>query len=230
MVILALESSATPVSAAVYDGEKQLSYEFENNGLTHSATLLPMADRALKEADLTLDDVDAVAVAIGPGSFTGLRIGVSTAKGLAWGKDKPCIGVSTLAAMARQAAHCEGILVPVMDARRGQFYNALFACEKGEIKRLTPDRAIAYDELFKELEAYKDRTVTVMGDGAAKFMEMTGGKQGALAEENCRWQSAAGVALEAMNTQPVGADKLVPNYIRLSQAERERLERENTEK
>ncbi|MBQ9980008.1 MAG: tRNA (adenosine(37)-N6)-threonylcarbamoyltransferase complex dimerization subunit type 1 TsaB [Oscillospiraceae bacterium] len=227
MVILALESSATPVSAAVYDGEKQLSFEFENNGLTHSATLLPMADRVLSAAGKTMDDIDAVAVAIGPGSFTGLRIGASTAKGLAWGKDKPCIGVSTLAAMARQASCVDGILVPVMDARRGQFYNALFRSSGGELKRLTEDRAVAYDQLISELGKYEDENIIIMGDGTAKFMELTGGAAGTPADEKYRWQSAAGVALEAINAETVPADKLVPNYIRLSQAERERLEREN---
>lgn len=138
MKILALETSAKSVSCAVVEDGAPLASAYQCTGLTHSRTLLPMVDAMLKNADLTLDDINAIAIAAGPGSFTGLRIGIAAVKGLAWAADKPCLGVSTLEAMAQNAAHIDGLIVGAMDARRSQVYNAVFEAKGGELTRLTP--------------------------------------------------------------------------------------------
>lgn len=147
MKILALETSAKSVSCAVVEDGAPLASAYQCTGLTHSRTLLPMVDAMLKNADLTLDDINAIAIAAGPGSFTGLRIGIAAVKGLAWAADKPCLGVSTLEAMAQNAAHIDGLIVGAMDARRSQVYNAVFEAKGGELTRLTPDRAISLEAL-----------------------------------------------------------------------------------
>lgn len=164
MKILALETSAKSVSTAVVENGAPLAYAYQCTGLTHSRTLMPMVDAMLKNAELTLGDMDAVAVAAGPGSFTGLRIGIAAVKGLAWAADKPCFGVSTLEAMAQNLAHMDGLLVCAMDARRDQVYNALFEAKSGVLTRLTPDRAIAVAELAEELRG-ETRRLLVLGDG-----------------------------------------------------------------
>ena len=135
MRILALETSAGSVSAAVTEDGAVLAYSYQHTGLTHSRTLLPMVDAMLQNAELSLHSVDLFAAAAGPGSFTGLRIGVSALKGLAWAEDKPCVGVSTLLAMARNLAHTDALLVCAMDARRNQIYNALFEARRGALAR-----------------------------------------------------------------------------------------------
>ena len=150
--ILALETSAKSVSAAVTDGGVVRAYTYQNTGLTHSRTLMPLVEAMLRESEQSLADMDLLAVAAGPGSFTGLRIGVSTLKGLAWAADKPCCGVSTLEAMAQNLRHMDGLIVCSMDARRSQVYNAVFAAEGGQLTRLTPDRAIALSQLAEELQ------------------------------------------------------------------------------
>ena len=151
MKILALESSAVACSVCLAEEEQLIAQSFENSGLTHSKTLLPMAEELLKNCGVALGEVDVIAVAAGPGSFTGLRIGVSAAKGLGWALDKPCAKVSTLEAMAWSAAVLPGLLCPVMDARREQVYNALFSFDGETLNRLTPDRAIGLAELAEEL-------------------------------------------------------------------------------
>ena len=143
MLILAFESSAKAASVALCRDGHLISQYSQCSGLTHSRTLLPMAEDMLKNAELKLQDVDLIAVAHGPGSFTGIRIGVSTVKGLAWAADKPCVGVSTLEAMAWHGLAAGGVVCPVMDARRSQVYNALFAIRDGRPERLCPDRPIA---------------------------------------------------------------------------------------
>ena len=229
MLILGIESSAKSASAALSrDGALTAQY-VQRSGLTHSRTLLPMAEALLKHAGLTLRDIDAVAVAHGPGSFTGVRIGVATAKGLCWGADKPAVGVSTLEAMAFGSGDCaEGgsVICCAMDARRGQVYNALFEMENGSPRRLTPDRAIALAELAEELRAL-GRPAWVMGDGAALCYDYLrgAGLEAVLAPEAVREQSAWGVCRAAGGKQPRSAAELLPVYLRLSQAERERLAR-----
>ena len=226
MLILAFESSARPASVALLRDGALLSQYSQCSQLTHSRTLLPMAEDMLKNTELSLDDVDLFAVAHGPGSFTGVRIGVSTVKGLAWAADKPCVGVSTLEAMAWHGAAVGGLICPVMDARRSQVYNALFEIRDGKPVRLTEDRPIALDALAEELRRF-DRPAFLVGDGAeltAAFLTEAG-IPFRLAPENLRWQSAWGVAMAARDKSPGGADALLPVYLRLSQAERERQAR-----
>lgn len=231
MKILALESSAVACSACVTEDEFLIAQSYENSGLTHSVTLLPMAEELLKNCGLKLKDIDVIAVAAGPGSFTGLRIGVSAAKGLGWALNKPCAKVSTLEAMAWGLTSMEGELCPVMDARRSQVYNARFSSEGETIIRLTPDRAIGLEELEEEL-IKEEKEQILVGDGALmcynRFAAI--GLKVRLPAPNLRYQTAWGVArcgLEmARQGNLVTAAELVPEYHRLSQAERERLERQ----
>ena len=230
MTILALETSAKAVSCAVVRDGVPVAHAWQCTGLTHSRTLMPMVEAMLRNSELRLEQMDAIAAAVGPGSFTGLRIGVSAAKGLAWAMDKPCVPVSTLEAMALPLAHIPGTLVCAMDARRQQVYNALFAAGEGELRRLCPDRAISLEELAEELKN-TEGPLTVLGDGAQLcFDHLTAaGIPCALAPIHLRQQSALGVALagERMFSRGggVSAQDLRPNYLRLSQAERERLAR-----
>lgn len=225
MRLLAIESTARAASVAVTeDGELTAQY-FQASGLTHSRTLLKMAEDMLRDLNLTVRDVDAVAVAKGPGSFTGVRIGVAAAKGLCWGAGKPAVGVSTLEAMAWHAQEREDVTVcPVMDARRGEIYNALFAFRDGGLSRLTEDRAISLEALVGEAKNLK-KPCFFVGDGARmcynRFLEE--GLTAFLPPEALLYQSAWGVAMAARDKEPEPAFDLTPNYLRLSQAERERL-------
>ena len=231
MLILAFESSARAASAALLRDGSLISQYSQCSGLTHSRTLLPMAEDMLKNAELTIREVDCFAVAHGPGSFTGIRIGVSTVKGLAWASGKPCVGVSTLEAMAWHGLAAGGPVCPVMDARRQQVYNALFEIRDGRPVRLTEDRPIALAELAPQLKAL-DAPAFLVGDGAeltAKYLQ-SAGIPFRMAPENLRWQSAWGVAMAASDKTPGTADALLPVYLRLSQAERERQERMDHEK
>ena len=231
MRILALETSAKSVSCAVTEDGAVLARSFQCTGLTHSRTLLPMVDAMLKNAELAPESIDRYAVAAGPGSFTGLRIGVSALKGLAWAADRPCVGVSTLNAMARNLAHLDGaLLVCAMDARRNQVYNALFEAKRGTLERLTSDRAVGLDELAEEL-AGDAREKVLLGDGAAlAYGYLTErGVPCTLAPAALRYQDAVGVALAAETMEPVPAQALGIQYLRVSQAERERNARLNAE-
>ncbi len=165
MKILALESSAKPASAAICDGERLLGQYYQNTGLTHSRTLLKMAEDMLNNLEMTMSELDAVAVAVGPGSFTGIRIGVAAAKGLAWGAGKPLAGVSTLEAMIWQCQREDCIICPVMDARRSQVYNALFEFRGEEAVRLVSDRAISVEQLISEAKN-SQKPYFLVGDGA----------------------------------------------------------------
>lgn len=228
MYILAFESSAKAASAALAKDGRLVSQYFQSSGLTHSRTLLPMALDMLKSCELTISDIDAVAVSHGPGSFTGVRIGVATVKGLCWGADKPAVGVSTLEAMAwnGECAAPGSIICCAMDARRNQVYNALFEFENGRPKRLCPDRAVSLEELSGELRQY-GRGVFLVGDGAELCCKHFAGQDiGAVpAPEAVRLQNAWGVIRAAEGKPLQSADKLLPVYLRLSQAERERQER-----
>ena len=231
MLTLALESSAKAASAAVFEEEKMLAFAIQNAGLTHSRTLLPMAEGLMRELDLPLSRLDRVAVSRGPGSFTGLRIGMAEAKGLCWALDIPAVGVSTLEAMAWGGPVLDGqMLCCCMDARRGQLYNALFTVEGGRPVRLTPDRAISAAELQSELIARQEPWI-LLGDGAELCYNTLDRSQVAvfIAPEPLRLQNARGVALAALGQDPVPAGELMPAYLRLSQAERERLARMKTE-
>ena len=232
MKILALESSATACSAALWGKEGLIAQSFQNSGLTHSRTLLPMARDLLNNCGTGLEQVDVIAVAAGPGSFTGLRIGVATAKGLAWAEDKDCAPCSTLESMAWPLAFYEdAVIVCAMDARRKQVYNALFQTDGERLTRLSPDRAISLEELGEELKKIKKRKI-VVGDGAKLCYNTLREQDGQLelAPEPLRMQSAQGVARAALEQIRAGGlvkgGELAPVYHRLSQAERERLERE----
>ena len=226
MLILAFESSAKAAPVALLKDGELISQYSQCTALTHSRTLLPMAEDMLKNAELSIKDVDVIAIAHGPGSFTGIRIGVSTVKGLAWASDKPCVGVSTLEAMAWHGLSVGGYICPVMDARRSQVYNAIFKIEDGRPVRVTEDRPIALGELAEEVRAL-NAPVFLVGDGTEltrKYFE-SAGIACVAAPENLRWQSAWGVAMAATDKEPVSSAELMCVYLRLSQAERERQER-----
>lgn len=221
MLILAFESSAIAASVALVQDGKLIAHYEQATALTHSKTLLPMAEDMFKNTEMSLKDVDIIACAKGPGSFTGIRIGVSTVKGLCFGANKMCAGISTLEAMAYNGVAAGGIICCCMDARRNQIYNAKFKIENGKPVRLCEDRAIALEEL--EL----DENMFLVGDGAeltAKFLNEKGVSY-RLAPENLRLQTAYGVAMAALDAKPISSAELLPVYLRLSQAERERQER-----
>ncbi len=216
-MLLSVDSSAVTASVALTDGEKVIKSEFINAGLTHSETLLPMIKSVMEGH--SFDELEAIAVTAGPGSFTGVRIGVATVKGLAFNSDIPCISVSVLDAIAHNFCDEDCIVCAVMDARRMQFYNALFEVKNGEVNRLCADRAISIDDLRKEISGY-DRVIAA-GDGAVLFCENIGLDNVILADEEKRWQNGVGVSKAALNKEKISAAALMPVYLRLSQAERE---------
>ena len=232
MLILAFETSAKAASVALHDGQKLLAEGYQNTGMTHSQTLMVMAEDALKQCGKTAADVTAVAVAEGPGSFTGVRIGAAAAKGFAWGREIPCYGISTLEAMAHSLGIYQGYICPVMDARRAQVYNALFYVNHGEITRVAPDRAIALADLGEEIKNLTE-PVFLVGDGSNLCYNtlLKDVPNLVLPSEHRMHQRAVGVALLAATQAAQGiahtGAELTPNYLRLSQAEREKLEREN---
>ena len=230
-MILAFETSAKAASVALLENGKLLGESYQNTGLTHSQTLLQMAEDLLKTCGKTARDVTAVAVAAGPGSFTGVRIGVAAAKGFAWGGELPCVGVSTLEAMARHLGLWQGYIVPTMDARRSQTYTAIFRVEGGKLTRQVEDMAISYEELGEKLKNCQE-SIFLVGDGAELcYNTLKATVPGlVLPPEHHRHQRATGVALVAeavlaRGEKPDGGS-LTPNYLRLSQAERERLEKQ----
>ena len=236
MLILSFETSAKAASVALLENGKLLGESYQNTGLTHSQTLMVMAQQLLEDCGKTVSDLQAVAVAEGPGSFTGVRIGVAAAKGLAWGAELPCYGVSTLEAMALSLGAWQGYVCPVMDARRSQVYNALFSVNCGKLERLGEDRAIALEDLSREL-AELAGPIFLVGDGSSlTYRTLSDALPNlVLPPEHRMHQRASGVALAAQQKIAAGLPgngaALSPNYLRLSQAERERLEKENhTEK
>ena len=235
MKILAIESSATAASAALCEDEELIAQTFQHSGLTHSRTLLPMVLTMLEQCGAGLEGVDLIAVAAGPGSFTGLRIGVSTAKGLAWPGNKPCAPCSTLESMAWGLAHTGLEICAVMDARRQQVYNARFRGTGDGLERLAPDRAIGLDQLAAELKK-SGKPQILVGDGAVLCYTALRdqGLDLRLAPSHLRQQSAWGVARCALELARRGeltdAAGLTPSYHRLSQAERERLKKEQESK
>ena len=224
MKLLAIDCSAGPASCVVAEDGRILASASVHRQLTHSQTLMPMTAHMLADAALTLDDIDAIAIANGPGSFTGVRIGVAAVKGLAFAADMPCIGVSTLAAIARRAEGLpfSGVICAAMDARCQQVYTACFSCRDGVITRITPDEALPLDALREQL-AGMDESVLLMGDGAQLCYEYMHpiGLPVRLAPLHLRFQHAEGVAAEAAHVAPVSAEELQPVYLRLPQAERE---------
>ena len=231
MLLLAFETSAKAASVALFQDETLLGESYQNTGLTHSQTLMVMAEALLKQCGHTAQDVQAVAVAVGPGSFTGVRIGVAAAKGFAWGSDIPCYGVSTLEAMALGLGAYQGYICPVMDARRSQVYNALFYVNQGAFSRVAEDRAIALSDLKIDLQALEE-PIFLVGDGSTLTYNTLAGEvpQLVMPPEHRMHQRAVGVGLAALQKIAAGesgdANALTPNYLRLSQAERERLEKQ----
>lgn len=232
MLLLAFETSAKAASVALFTENGLLGEQYQNTGLTHSQTLLIMAQDLLRQCGKTPQEVTAAAVANGPGSFTGVRIGAAAAKGFCWGRELPCYGVSTLEAMAMGLGIWQGYVCPVMDARRSQVYNALFYVNQGVLTRITDDRAIALSQLEEEIKNLSE-PVFLVGDGSLlcynTLKETVSGL--VLPPEHKLHQRAVGVglaALAAINRGEAGdGASLVPNYLRLSQAERERLEKQS---
>lgn len=223
MIFLGIDSASISCSAAVYNSETgEITEEFVNNGLTHSQTLMPMIESVLTKSEIKAKDIDLIAITKGPGSFTGLRIGMATAKGISAPFDIPCVTVSTLEAIAETAGkNFNGILCAVMDARCNQVYNAIFEAENGELKRLCDDRAISITDLEKDLENY-DKPILLCGDGTA-VCEKNFYKTGfSLADEENRLPKATAVCLlgEKYKSKSLSSDKITPVYLRLPQAVR----------
>lgn len=223
-MILSVDSSSVTASAALTDEDRIIKNKFINAGLTHSETLLPMIKNVM--AGYQLSDLDAIAITAGPGSFTGVRIGVATVKGLAFDADIPCISVSTLEAIAYNFVDEDCIVCAVMDARRMQFYNAFFEIKNGKVSRICSDRAISIEDLKRDISKY-DRVV-IAGDGAKLCFDNIALNNVVIADENRRYQNGVGVSRAAENKERISASALMPVYLRLSQAERElKLKKEN---
>lgn len=223
-MVLGIESSAISAGCALVEGGKIIAEQFLNTRHTHSETLLPMVSGLLKNAGAALSDVERIAVTSGPGSFTGLRIGIATVKGLCMGADKPCVGVSTLEAIAYNFIGVDGVICACMDARCKQVYNALFRSEGGKITRLCDDRAVSLESLSEELSRLEDRII-LAGDGAEITDAFTEGRY-SLAPPMLRFQRGSGVCFAAEKLPDIKPEALMPTYLRLPQAERERLARE----
>ena len=221
MKILSVDTSAVCASVAVTEGEKIISLCSTNAGLTHSRTLLPMIDSALKNSETELSDIDLFACSAGPGSFTGIRIGIAAVKGLADGTEKKCLAVSTLEALAYNLLGQDVIACSVMDARCNQVYCAIFDVSENEVKRLTEDEAIKIDELKEKLSGFKKKIVFV-GDGAEICEKALGY---CAAPALTRFQNGASVGICAFRNfneeKLLSAAELMPVYLRLPQAERE---------
>ncbi len=230
MKILALDSSAVVASVALCEDETLLAEYTLNNGNTHSETLLPMVETLLSHFDLVVDDVDLFAASTGPGSFTGVRIGTATVKGLAFAKNTPCVGVSTLEALAENAVAIGGLICPVMNARRAQVYTALFRSDGRTLVRLLDDTAMAISELDEMLSTYGE-PVCFVGDGAGITLDALQKTEAKPLPNRLCHQSAYSVAQVARRAYEDGHATddvaLVVTYLRPSQAERERLERES---
>lgn len=224
-MILGIDSSAITAGCALMDDSgKVIAEQFLNTKHTHSQTLLPMIESMLKCAGVAVSELDAAAVTVGPGSFTGLRIGVSTVKGMCYGAGKRCVPVSSLEAIAYNFPGIDGTIVCCMDARCGQVYNAIFRSEGGVITRMCADRAIRLEELARELDGMSGRII-LAGDGAELAHKSTEGKY-ELAPYPLRFQRGSGVCLAARGREQIDPAALMPSYLRLPQAERERLARD----
>lgn len=216
-MLLSMDSSAVTASVALTDGDEIIKSEFVNSGLTHSETLLPMIARVMDGHKYS--ELDGIAITAGPGSFTGVRIGVATVKGLAFNDDIPCYSVSTLEAIAYNFVDENAVVCAVMDARRMQFYNALFRVQNGKVERLCDDRAISIEDLRSELKQYDN--VIIAGDGANLCFRNIELENCSLADDDRIYQNAIGVAKAAKNKNAISPKVLMPVYLRQSQAERE---------
>ena len=224
MLICSVDSSATPASVCLFEDDKLVAEYYLNTGFTHSQTLMAMLESVLKISGKSAEDIDLYAVNSGPGSFTGVRIGVSAVKGMAYAQDKPCVEVSTLESMAYNFLGSHAVICACMDARRRQVYHGLFRVDGNTVERLCDDKAIAVDELLSSLP--KDEEIILVGDGAELVYQSTEIPTVKLAPPNLRYQRASSVALAAVGSYNRGEvtspSALMPRYLRLSQAERER--------
>ncbi len=233
MKILGIDSSGLVASVALASDETIVAEFTVNNKQTHSQTLLPMLEQVMKFSGVELEEIDGIAVAAGPGSFTGLRIGASTAKGLGLALDKPLISIPTVEGMAYQLAESDGIICPIMDARRNQVYTGIYEMQGQELKVLHQQFAIDIHELLKELMQY-NKKVHFLGDGVPVYRsiieeEFSGEFQ--FVPAHMSRQRAASVAVLGQKYFAEGkiesAAAHKPVYLRKSQAERERMEREH---
>lgn len=230
MRILALDSSGLVATVAIVEDEQTVAEYTVNYKKTHSQTLLPMLDGIVKMTEFDLNTIDAIAVAGGPGSFTGLRIGSATAKGLGLALDKPLIHVPTVDGMAYQLFGCKGLICPIMDARRNQVYTGIYRFEQ-QFEIVESQMAISVEELIAKLNAYGEK-VTFLGDGVPVYKALL--EEGlnieyAFAPAHVNRQSAAAVGTLGMQYYIEGklesAKEHQPDYLRVSQAEREREEK-----
>ena len=233
MIVLSFDSTAKAASVAVTDSEKLLAVYTVDNGLTQSELLLPMAEHVLASLKLDFSDIELLTCSVGPGSFTGVRIGAALVKGIAFGKNIPCVSVSTLEALAESLSGLDGIIVPVMDARRGQLYTAIFDGDKTGISRISEDCAISISELAEKLCEYSGkRSIYLVGDGygVAKAALSELGIVTACTPELLKNENAYSVARVAVRLYNEGKSisdtEITPTYLRVPQAERERLEKQ----
>ncbi len=227
MKIFAVDTSSQVATAAIVDGDKLVCECVLNNKLTHSQTLMPMIDDVFKKSELKPSDIDIFAVSNGPGSFTGLRIGVTTVKGLAHATGKQTVAVNTLEALAYNLPFCPYLISPIMDARREQVYNAFYRLDGNAVKEIVTPRAIALSDCLLELKELGEKVV-FLGDGVPVFKEKiieVLGENALFAPQTANAQRASAVAEAAKNKTPVNYSELVPVYLRVSQAERELEER-----
>jgi len=230
--ILAIDTSSAVASAAILEDNKLVAEYILNNKKTHSQKIMPMIEELMKDSELSVGDIDVFAAAYGPGSFTGLRIGVATAKALAHAADKPMVEVSTLEGIAYNAVYSDVLLCPIMDARREQVYNAVYKRnECGGLDEVIAPRAISLEDCVNELIERKEK-VLFMGDGVAVHQERIKEMMGSQADFalapflNQRAGSIAQLAyFKAQNGDTVSYLEFAPFYLRKSQAEREREEK-----
>lgn len=223
MRILAVDTSALVASCAIVEDEKLVFEQIINNKLTHSQTLMPMIAEAFKQSGFAPSDMDLFAAVTGPGSFTGIRIGVSAVKALAHAAEKPCAAVSALEAMAQNLAYAGGIIAPIMDARRTEVYNAIYSADGGRLTELAPPAAFGVEKLCDKLSDMGGRVI-FLGDGVPPYRDIITEKLGSMAEfapANINAQMAASAAVLAADKPKLNYSELVPFYLRKSQAERE---------
>ncbi len=233
MRILGFDTSAKAASVALTENGKLISEFYLDSGFTHSETVLPMAKAVLDAARITPNDVDLFAVNCGPGSFTGLRIGISAVKALAMALNKPCAAVSTLEALAYNVQATKGIICAAMDARCNQVYTAFFESDGETVTRLCEDRAITTDALLEDIKklcSEKEEKITLVGDGAALCLKKFGDEFVKIAPPQLLLGHASGVCIAAKGIfergESLSSAELMPNYLRLAQAEREKLQKE----
>ena len=227
MKTLAIESSAHTCSVALVENRNLICEIFSDSGLTHSQTLMRMVSTIVDITKTDFSSIDSLSVSVGPGSYTGIRIGIAAAKGLAQPGGLKCFGISTLEAIAYNLYGFDCIVCAVMDARCAQVYTALFKCGKDSVQRLTPDKAMSVTELIQTLDDFKfTEPIILAGDGAKMFCELSAGVLPGLTPGpfSVRYQRAFGVALCASSRAEQGfipEKELNPVYLRAPQAERE---------